>query len=147
MRALRVIRRDAPIVAPLMAAVFALTAALPAQAENPFMPGDFAVPFRSLTGGEIVHDETGGGRITAREGAEVTDTVPEGYEDTCWIVHSSDAHSVTMTLLTGTFRPAWEGGKAYEEWTDTWRVDALAPFPTDMDAKEFSLFRQVKSCL
>lgn len=124
-----------------------LAAALPALAQNPLMPGEFAVPFRSLQGGEIVHDETGGGKITALEGAEVIETVAEGYDGTCWIVHSSDDHSVTMTLLAGEFRPPWEGGAAFEEWTDTWRVDKLAPFPTDMEAGEFSMFRRVKSCL
>ncbi|PID35916.1 MAG: hypothetical protein CR993_07895 [Rhodobacterales bacterium] len=118
-----------------------------AQDENPFAPGDLIVPFRHMVGGDFVRDDND--RIIGRVGFEIIDQPGEGYEGTCWRVTSVGKNQFDVELVSGIFRPHWEDGAEFTEWTDSIITYPFAPYPidpTDYENGIFSSYRKVESC-
>ncbi|MGH1368759.1 MAG: hypothetical protein ACRBCL_09090 [Maritimibacter sp.] len=118
-----------------------------ASLANPLKPGDLVVPFRAISGGDI-HKEIqpdGTSRMVRTNGV-LLPTPPEGLKGTCWRILEAGPMSVKATLVKGVYRPHWEEGAAYTEHSDVFYADALFPYPSDMAAGEFSMFRRVAQC-
>lgn len=48
-------------------------------------------------------------------------------------------------MISGVYRPHWED-KAYQIYNDEYVIGDIAPFPTDVDQRHFSVFKPVEAC-